>query len=77
MKRNSRCTNLPSKPRLNSDVLPYLWGNVLLMRQYNQFAPGATSRPFMPQPDGPYVRYLAPLQSGYVTFTFPIVSYLG
>ena len=63
--------------QINSDVLPYMWGNVLLMRQYNQFAPGATSRPFMPQPDGPYVRYLAPLQSGYVTFTFPIVSYLG
>lgn len=62
---------------LDLQTLDYLWSNVLLMRQYNQFAPGATSRPFMPQPEGSYVPYLAPLQSGSVTFTFPIVSYLG
>lgn len=62
---------------LDIQTLDYLWSNVLLMRQYNQFAPGATSRPYMPQPDGSYVPYLAPLQSGNVTFTFPIVSYLG
>lgn len=63
---------------METETVNYLWGNVLLMRQYNQPAPDSVSRGFMPQPEGnSYNPYFAPLQSGKVTFTFPIVSYVG
>lgn len=60
------------------ETVNYIWGNVLLMRKYNTPPTGSVSRIFMPQPEGNgYPPYLAPLQSGQVTFTFPIVSYIG
>lgn len=63
---------------METETVDYLWGNVELMRQYNQPAPDAVSRGYMPQPVGnSYNPYFGPLQSGKVTFTFPIVSYIG
>lgn len=64
---------------METETVNYLWGNVLLMRDYNQPPAGSVSRKYMPQPaDGTtYPPYLAPLQSGKVAFTFPIISYIG
>lgn len=54
----------------------YLWSNVLRMRQYNNYVPGATNRDVMPQaePQAPILQYL---QSGALSYSFPTISYLG
>ena len=56
----------------------YLWGNVERMRVYNQPVPNATGRSFMPQPVGnSYPPYLQLLETGAVSYTLPVISYLG
>lgn len=56
----------------------YLWGNVEKMRANNQPVPNATARRYMPQPEGNnYTRYLAALNSGKVSYSLPVISYLG
>ena len=56
----------------------YLWGNVERMRVYNQPIPNATGRSSMPQPIGnSYPPYLQLLQTGAVSYTLPVISYLG
>ena len=54
----------------------YLWTNVLRMRTYNPFVPGAPSRNVMPQADDlkPILAYLG---SGQLSYSFPVISYLG
>lgn len=54
----------------------YLWSNVLRMRQYNYYVPGATNRDVMPQaePQAPILQYL---QGGTLSYSFPTISYLG
>lgn len=59
-------------------IQDYLWGNVLRMRRYNQFIPGATPRLDMPQPlDNAYPPLLQLLDTGLVIYTLPAVSSLG
>lgn len=54
----------------------YLWTNVQRMRALNPFIPGATNREVMPQAE-PLTPILAFMGSGLLSYSFPIVSYLG
>jgi hypothetical protein len=54
----------------------YLWGNVLRMRTANPYVPGATDRSVMPQTD-PLPVTQGYLAGGALSYSFPIVSYLG
>jgi hypothetical protein len=54
----------------------YLWTNVERMRNLNPFVPGATNREVMPQAE-PLQPILAYLGSGQLSYSFPIISYLG
>jgi len=53
-----------------------LWQNVVRMQTRNQPIPDATARGYMPQPD-PYGPVLHYLENGTLTYSFPIVSYVG
>lgn len=54
----------------------YLWTNVQRMRNLNPYIPGATNRDVMPQAE-PLQPILAYLGSGLLSYSFPIISYLG
>ncbi len=54
----------------------YLWTNVQRMRALNAPIPDATSREVMPQVD-PIQPILAYLGSGLLSYSFPVISYLG
>jgi hypothetical protein len=54
----------------------YLWSNVERMRNLNPFIPGATIRDVMPQAE-PLTPILSLLGSGMLSYSFPVVSYLG
>ncbi|TGD88086.1 hypothetical protein BayCH28_09910 [Mycolicibacterium sp. CH28] len=54
----------------------YLWTNVQRMRALNPYIPGATSRDVMPQAE-PIQPILSYLQSGLLSYSFPVISYLG
>lgn len=59
-------------------VQNYLWANVLQMRQNNLYVVGATARTFMPQPvDNDYTPLLKLMDGQVLSYTFPVVSYLG
>lgn len=57
-------------------IQSYLWTNVQRMRALNPFIPGATARDVMPQAE-PIQPILAYLQSGLLSYSFPVISYLG
>lgn len=63
-------------PQKLVSIQDYLWTNVLRMRTYNPFVPGAPSREVMPQADTlkPILAYLG---SGQLSYSFPVISYLG
>jgi len=54
----------------------YLWTNVQRMRNLNPYVPGATNREVMPQAE-PLQPILTYLGSGLLSYSFPIISYLG
>ncbi|GAY17711.1 hypothetical protein [Mycobacterium sp. shizuoka-1] len=61
-----------------TQVQNYLWENVLRMRQFNQPITGATSRGYMPQPpDEGLSPLLHWMESGDLSYTLPVISYLG
>lgn len=56
----------------------YMWTNVQRLQTYNEPYPDVTNRGYMPQPKGDnYPPYLQLLESGAVSYTLPIISYLG
>lgn len=57
-------------------VNAYLWKNVEQMRRNNQFVTGAPTREVMPQaePIAPILQYMT---GGTLSYSFPLVSYLG
>lgn len=56
----------------------YLWANVLQMRDNNIFVDGATPRFYMPQPLGnDYSPYLDYMSGQILSYSLPVVSYLG
>lgn len=57
-------------------IQDYLWTNVQRMRSQNPFIPGATNREVMPQAE-PLPPILSLMGSGLLSYSFPIVSYLG
>lgn len=58
------------------DIQAYLWGNVQLMQKNNQPVTGASVRGVMPQAE-PIDPILAYMNGGTLSYSFPIVSYLG
>lgn len=60
----------------DAEITEFLWQNVLRMRAGNQPIPGATGRGFMPQPK-PYDQVFAWMQDGNLSYSFPIVAYIG
>ncbi len=61
---------------LMPDIDKYLWKNVEQMRTYNQPVQDAPSRSVMPQgePIAPILQYMS---GGTLSYSFPLVSYLG
>ncbi|WP_163807163.1 hypothetical protein [Mycolicibacterium anyangense] len=59
-----------------TSIQNYLWGNVLRMRELNQYIPNATSREVMPQTD-PLPVTSGAWAGGALSYTFPTISYLG
>lgn len=79
-KLDSQTKQLPLADKLyyTGLIQDYLWTNVLRMRDYNEPIPDATPRADMPQPEGnSYPPYLQLLESGAVSYTLPVISYLG
>jgi hypothetical protein len=60
----------------DAEITEFLWQNVLRMRAGNQPIPGATGRGFMPQPK-PYQPVFDYMQDGNLSYSFPIVAYIG
>ena len=68
-------TNQPEKLQAAQD---YLWSNVKRLQTYNEPYPEVTNRAYMPQPAGnQYPPYLNPLETGAISYTLPVISYLG
>lgn len=61
-----------------SQIQDYLWANVLRMRQFNQPVEGATSRGYMPQPpNSDYQPLMHWMESGALSYTNPVIGYVG
>lgn len=68
-------SNLEAKLAAAQD---YMWSNVLRLRMYNEPYPDVTNRGYMPQPKGNnYPPYMQLLETGAVSYTLPVISYLG
>lgn len=59
-----------------TQIQNYIWANVLRMREQNPYIPDAPSRVVMPQ-FGPILPTVQNLDSGFVSYSFPTISYLG
>ena len=71
-------TTTDDQPQKLADAQNYMWGNVQRLQTYNEPYPGVTSREWMPQPSGnQYPPYLNPLETGAISYTVPVISYLG
>jgi hypothetical protein len=74
------CTdvNTADQPQKLADAQNYMWGNVKRLQTYNEPYPEVTNRAYMPQPAGnQYPPYLNPLETGAISYTVPVISYLG
>lgn len=74
------CTNdnTADQPQKLADAQNYMWGNVQRLQRYNEPYPEVTNRAYMPQPAGnQYPPYLNPLETGAISYTVPVISYLG
>ena len=74
------CTddNTEDQPQKLADAQNYMWGNVKRLQTYNEPYPEVTNRAYMPQPAGnQYPPYLNPLETGAISYTLPVISYLG
>ena len=60
----------------DAEITAFLWQNVLRMRAGNQPIPGATGRGYMPQPK-PYQPVFDYMEDGNLSYSFPIVAYIG
>jgi hypothetical protein len=61
-----------------SEIQDYLWANVLRMRQFNQPIEGATSRGYMPQPpNSDYQPLMHWMEGGALSYTMPVIGYVG
>ena len=70
--------NPANQPEKLQAAQEYLWGNVKRLQTYNEPDPDVTDRAYMPQPAGnQYPPYLNPLEAGGITYTLPVISYLG
>ncbi|TDO09015.1 hypothetical protein EV580_5048 [Mycobacterium sp. BK086] len=61
-----------------AEIQDYLWANVLRMRQFNQPIEGATSRGYMPQPpNSDYQPLMHWMENGGLSYTMPVIGYVG
>ncbi|WP_445166632.1 DUF4214 domain-containing protein [Mycolicibacterium sp. Dal123E01] len=61
-----------------AEIQDYLWANVIRMRQFNQPIEGATSRGYMPQPpNSDYQPLMHWMENGALSYTMPVIGYVG
>lgn len=75
-RKNLGIPNTATEAEQIAAIQNYLWTNVQRMRALNPYIPGATARDVMPQAE-PIQPILAYLQSGLLSYSFPVISYLG
>ncbi|BBX09540.1 hypothetical protein [Mycolicibacterium aichiense] len=61
-----------------AQIQDYLWANVIRMRQFNEPVAGATSRGYMPQPpNSDYQPLMHWMENGALSYTMPVIGYVG